>query len=288
MPFSMSRAWSDAFGLVRERWVEAGAIALGIAAASTLIMLSLLPLWVAMLMPDADPQLQTARLQEHNSRLPAMSTLSGVIQLAGYCMLVALFRRDRPALGKAIVDGLLGTLPVMISVIFLAVAAYIGMFIMIFMIVAVGVLSGIPYMQVEPSYEWGLAVGLMGLAGLGVFLVVMYFAARFATLLPVVVNEGLYNPFSAIARSWRLTRGNGAKIFGFLLLVWFVMLIVQSAILGTFGWPLLTSFAAGQFPSIGLLLLFGLAITVTSVVVAMITCAVPVAIHGQLAEEPPA
>lgn len=148
--------------------------------------------------------------------------------------------------GKAIVDGLLGTLPVMISVIFLAVAAYIGMFIMIFVIVAVGVLSGIPYMQVEPSYEWGLAVGLMGLAGLCVFLVAMYFAARFVTLLPVVVNEGQYNPFSAIARSWRLTRGSGAKIFGFLLLAWFVMLIVQSAILGTFGWPLLTSFAAGH------------------------------------------
>lgn len=46
-----------------------------------------------------------------------------------------------------------------------------------------------------------------------------YVSVKVSLLVPVVVSEGIGSPVSALARSWRLTRGNSLRLFGFYTLL---------------------------------------------------------------------
>jgi hypothetical protein len=109
---------------------------------------------------------------------------------------------------------------------------------------------------------------------------------RFVTLLPVAVIERQYNPFTLIGRAWGLTRGNGWKILGFFLLLWIPLLLAYFAIIVAVVGPLLT--VDGRVPSLATLGPVWIATVPLGIAVTMLTCAIIVSIHRQLAETAPA
>mgnify|MGYP001333811172 CR=1 FL=1 len=82
--------------------------------------------------------------------------------------------------------------------------------------------------------NWLLNVMMFG--GLVLFLLPgIYLLGRLSVAIPVQMSEGLHNPLAAIARSMELTRGNGWRIAGLVLLVAIVASIVVSAMNGGLG-----------------------------------------------------
>lgn len=125
-----------------------------------------------------------------------------VMQAAGTLgMLTLLTDRTRPTVGEAIRIGFGSVLPYLASQILLGFA--------------LGVIA-LPIMLV-----FSLA-GAKGLGGIGLLvagLVWIFGWVRTSLAAPVMAVEGLRNPLGALARSWRLTRGNALRIFVFVLLI---------------------------------------------------------------------
>lgn len=130
-----------------------------------------------------------------------------LVQAVGYlAMMVLLSDRGRPTVGEAIVAAL-RALPTLIG------AALLTMLGAVSAVLVLGAVIG----------------GLLGLiAGTGaasaivvvaLIVLVTYAWIKLSLVVPVVVNEGVGNPLAAMARSWRLTRHNSLRIFGFFLLL---------------------------------------------------------------------
>lgn len=286
MRFSMERTWSESVGLVRERWIELGAVAIGLSVISALAALPFFTMWGGLLQPGIDPEVEIARISELMPRFMGVSLLANLVQLTGYCAMVALLGSARPPFGKALLHGLKAMPTSAISIIFLVVGMYVG--IMVVVLVLVAVIAGLGAAQADPSLAAvGPAVVLFVLIYIGMLVAMLYFMVRFVTLLPVVVLERQYNPFTVLARSWKLTRGNGWALFGFFALLWIAMTVVYSAILFAVAWPVVRTIRDGVMPSVGAFVPAGLAMCAVGVATAMLLSAVVVSIHRQLTEEPP-
>lgn len=79
----------------------------------------------------------------------------------------------------------------------------------------------------------GAAASSLGDAGSAVLLllvlpVLVWIGCRLAPLIAVVAVDGVRNPFSAIARSWRLTRGHALTIF----LAWLAFIVILLVVAG--------------------------------------------------------
>jgi hypothetical protein len=106
-----------------------------------------------------------------------------------------------------------------------------------------------------------------------------YLLARFSLLLPVIVVEGVLNPFSAYVRSWRLTRPAQWRIYAFFVLL-FVAYLVIALLLVMIGSVL--GLAAGG-PTSGGTFFFGILSGLLGMIVAMIFSGILVSMHDQLA-----
>lgn len=287
MRMSMERTWSESFGLVRERWIELGAVAVALSVISVLVAIPLFSMWSGMLQPGIDPQVEIARMSELMPQFMGLSVLVFLAQLAGYCAMIAVLRPERPSLGNALLQGLKGTPTAAISFIFLAIGMYVGIMVVVLVLVAGAV--GLGAMQPNPPLGViGPVVVLGMLAYIGLLVAMLYFMVRFVTLLPVIVLEGQYNPFTVVARSWKLTRNNGWRIFGFFALLWIAIMVVYSTILLAVGWPVLQSIQEGAMPSVGAFIPLGILMCAFVIAMAMLRTAVIVSIHRQLTEETPA
>jgi hypothetical protein len=118
--------------------------------------------------------------------------------------------------------------------------------------------------------------------------VVIWLGCRLSLLFTVVAVDGARNPFAAIARSWRLTRGHALTIFlvslvfiVILCLIGAVALLPSIGLLRTLADPAALTGAAAM-PAVGGLLLFGLGILVLSVLFNLCQCAFLAVIHGSL------
>ena len=113
-----------------------------------------------------------------------------------------------------------------------------------------GAICVVPYLLAQLLFVLGVgllggtALGLAGLGGskqlagvvMGTILFWGIYAwVRLVVLAPVIVVDRARGPLAAIGRSWRLTRGNGARIFGLLLLFVVVMLVMMVAVSGVIG-----------------------------------------------------
>ena len=105
--------------------------------------------------------------------------------------------------------------------------------------------------------------------------VVFYLLVKFSLIMPVIAIEGVLNPIGALARSWRLTKGNSFRLFLFYFLLMLALLIVT----GLANMVLVLLFAAigGQLEMIGIAATSSLLNAIFSVVVA--------SVHRQLAGE---
>lgn len=136
----------------------------------------------------------------------------------------------------------------------------------------------------------GLAIGLpLGLAAaaappavLGLLLIaalvaMVYVFMKLSLIAPVIAVEGERNPLQAIARSWRLTKGNSLRIALFLFLLLFTIGIIAALVSGLLGVVLA---ALGEpVATIGI----DLVSAIVNAVVTVIFLVVTAAIHRQLA-----
>jgi hypothetical protein len=128
-------------------------------------------------------------------------------------MLALLRDHTRPTVAEALRVGLVGALPAigaslvlglaiaLVAVLLLGVAALAGSPVLVALVTIV-IVAGLAYVYVKTSLS----------------------AA-------VIAIDKVYNPFTVIARSWRLTKGNSGRLFAFYLLL-FIVYIVVSAVLG--------------------------------------------------------
>jgi hypothetical protein len=217
----MNRAWNDALRL------------LGVSRDVILVVAGVfffLPYFAFMaLAPDplagiaggrtADGQAMAARLGEFYSQLWWALLLIVILQAIGMLGLIALLTdRRRPTVGEALKTGARR----MLSYIAAYLLPGLALGVLFVILVSLAALSG--------------AAALSGLALLAVFAAWIYLFVRFSLVAPILVKEPIANPLAALRRSWALTRGNSARLFGFfflLLVTYLVVMMVVSMVLGT-------------------------------------------------------
>jgi len=148
--------------------------------------------------------------------------------------------------------------------------------------------------QIISALLAGLAVGLpLGLVAafapawatvvvlLAAVVLVIYLVIKFALIAPVIATEGITNPLAAIARSWRLTKGNSLRIFVFLALLFLVIGIISALVQGIL--TLIFAAIGGEVATIG----NGVVSAIINTLITVIFLVVIGAIHRQLAGEAP-
>lgn len=119
--------------------------------------------------------------------------------------------------------------------------------------------------------------------------VVIWLGCRLCPLSAVVAVDRVRNPFAAIARSWRLTRGHALTIFlaslvftVILLLICGVALLPSIGLLRSMADPAAMIGADAVGPALGGMALLFLGFLVASVLVNVLYCAFMAVIHGRL------
>lgn len=124
-----------------------------------------------------------------------------------------------PTIGDSFMAGL-RALPTLLGLTLILLATYF------FAMIAIGIVGGI--------------FSLAGDAGSVLFLIfvfigMIYISCRLSLMMPVIAVDGVGNPITAIASSWKLTGGHVAKIFAVILLFGVVVLAAFFALFGLVG-----------------------------------------------------
>jgi hypothetical protein len=211
----------------------------------------------------ADPEVAFRALIDQMTTLyadnwPLLVALT-VVQFIGSMGLFALLTdRGNPTVGEALATGL-KSIPTYILAQLIS-AAGIGL--------AIGIVLAL------------LTLAAPAAATLAVVLtipVMIYLFIKFALTAPVIAIEGERNPIKALARSWKLTKGNSFRIVLFLFLLMFTIGILAALVSGILG--LVLSAFGEPVASIGIDLVGALVNALVTVIFLVVT----VAIHRQLA-----
>ncbi|MAO95522.1 MAG: hypothetical protein CL807_02670 [Citromicrobium sp.] len=262
MKLDINRAWTDAINLIQTN--------LSVVAVVAGVFFFLPYLAFVLFMPDvsamgieSNPQDPTAAFNQVMALYADiwwMVALLTVAQTIGTLALLALLRAgNRPTVGQAIAIGAIGFLTSIAATIIF----YIG-----FSVVA-GLILGA-----------AMAVGVTALTvilAIAIFVAFVYIAIKLSLLAPVIAIEKVYNPFAAMMRSWRLTKGNSLRIFAFLALL-IIAVVVVSMVLGLIV-GLVFGLAGGEVARIG----GGLFNSLLNAVYVVLMLGVLAAIHRQLA-----
>lgn len=185
---------------------------------------------------------------------------SSVLQVIGVLAILTLMRdRSRPTVGQAIRSGLSGLLP------------YLGA--QLLFALAVGLIGGIAI-----GVAAAVAPALAAVGALLLFVVAVFIGVRLILVAPVIAVEGQRNPLAAMQRSWRLTKGQFWRIFGFLALVMILFLVVLGVVMLLVG-VVLAILTSGETQRV-------LAAVVSSALTALVATyviGILAAIHRQLA-----
>lgn len=169
----------------------------------------------AMAASGAEPDMEAmmAVLQEYFLGNWWAFLLLSLFQAIGMLGLLALLTdAARPTVGEALGFGAKALLPY-----FAAQFLYV-----LIIIVLVSVLAGVGAL-INPG-----VAALMALVGL---VLAVYLMVKFSLSSAVIAIEKTLNPLRVLQRSWKLTKGNSLRLFGFYLLL-FVVFIVVSLIAG--------------------------------------------------------
>jgi lysylphosphatidylglycerol synthetase-like protein (DUF2156 family) len=192
--------------------------------------------------------------------------LSFALQSVGYLALLALLTdRSRPTVGEALRLAV-RALPTVLGAAVLFFAGYMGAVLLL-------AVAGAGLAKIS-----GLGA-IVAIAVIALIVGVVYAMVKFSLILPVVVIEQTFNPVTALARSWRLTKGNSARLLAFYLLlavVYFVIIMVVTMIVMA-----LAVAIAGQGKLS--LLIGGVFSGVVGAAASVMLTAVLAAIHRQLA-----
>lgn len=165
----------------------------------------------------ADPQAAMRAMMDQMSAAYAANwpliLALGIAQFTGSMSLFALLSdRGNPTVGEALRTGI-ASLPSYLAaqlITVLGAALAIG--------IPVGVMSALG----------GAAVALLGVVV--AFVLIIYVVIKLSLVAPVIAIEGNRNPFTALARSWQLTKGNSLRIVLFLGLLLVVIGIISALV----------------------------------------------------------
>ena len=209
--------------------------------------------------PGMKPEQMMTVMKAFYARFWWLMLLSLAIQIVGLLAMLTLMRdRSRPTVGQAIRSGLPGALSALVS--------------WILMIVGLSVAGGL-LIVVSAVISPILATVVVLL-----FVVTsIYVTVRLILVAPVVTVESVFNPLTAMARSWRLTKGNFWRIFAFVWLITILFLLVAAIIMAVIG--LVLAVASSGEPQRIIAAVFSSAL---GAVGAVYFAAVVAAIHRQL------
>lgn len=232
MSFDSSRAWRDAMALIQANREVLAAVA-GVffllpGIASALFLTD----YQNNLMANIGNSAAVRQLLEGNvGKVMSFGLISLLLQSVGHMAMLALLTdRTRPTVGQAI-GVAVRAFPTLAATILIVFAGYL--------------LGALIY---------AVFAGLLGVAtGIGVLMFVLilllaammvYVMVKLSLTMPVIVIEKVLNPFAALTRSWRLTRGNSLRLFLFYLLLALIYLVIATVFGG--GIMLVTTLAAGE------------------------------------------
>ena len=218
----MGAAWVQATGLIGSNRDTIGAIAGLFFFLPSLASALLLPELANPPQPapaDADPQAAMRAMMDQMSAAYAANWpfLLGLVvaQFVGSMSLFALLTdRGNPTVGEALRTGLASTPSYLAAQLVAAFGAALAI--------------GIPLGVIS-------AMGGAAVAALGVIVAVvliLYVMVKLSLAAPVIAIEGNRNPFTALGRSWQLTKGNSVRIALFILLLLVVIGIIAALVTG--------------------------------------------------------
>ncbi|WP_052768829.1 glycerophosphoryl diester phosphodiesterase membrane domain-containing protein [Aurantiacibacter marinus] len=206
---------------------------------------------------EPDPEAMLEMFTAMYAEIWWVIVLLALFQAAGVLSLLALLTDSaRPTVGEALKLGAKALIP------------YIGVQLLggLLLVVAIALPAGLGAL-IAPGI--GALLALIGM----VFAVYMY--VKISLTSPVIAIEKVMNPFTALRRSWQLTKGNSFRLFAFYLLL-ILVLIVISAITGMV-WAIFSIMGeqVGLFAS-------AIGGAIVSMVTVSIFMAVLAAVHRQL------
>lgn len=267
MNFDSSRAWRDAMALVQANSevliAVAGVFFLLPGIASALFLTD----YQNNLMANIGNSAAVRQLMEGNvGKVMSFGLISLLLQSVGHMAMLALLTdRTRPTVGQALGIAV-RAFPTLAATILIVFAGYLlGALIYAVFAGVLGVATGIGMLTF---------VLILLLAG-----VMVYVMVKLSLTMPVIVIEKVLNPFAALTRSWRLTRGNSLRLFLFYLLLVLIYLVIATVFGG--GIMLIATLAAGE----GTLSLVVTALVsgLFGAVASLLITAILAAIHRQLA-----
>lgn len=265
MKFDMGAAWNAATSLIgRNRdviVVVAGAFFFLPYLAATLLMPQ------AMAPQPANPEdmqaLMDAAMQTYADYWWAMLIIFVLQGIGTLALLVLLTDRSRPTLGDALKRGTTA-FPSYFATNILAALAVVS-------------IVALPFGLMAAASGTAMAV----LAGFVMIPLIFYLVIKFSLIMPAIAIDGILNPFAAIARSWRLTKGNSFRLFLFFVLL-FVAIVVVS-VLATMVLGVVFAAFGGEIELIG----NGVVSSLVNAAFSVIFLAVLAGVHQQLAGDRP-
>lgn len=217
MKLDLNRAWTSALNLIQSN--------IGVVSVVAGVFFFLPYLAIVLLMPDMattmtiapdpeDPSVAFDQLMALYGEIWWAMLLLLVTQTVGTLALLAMLRADgNPTVGEAIGIGAVGFLTYVAATILI----YLGF----------GLVGGLVLGIAIASEIAALAV----IVGALLFIGLIYVAVKLSLIAPVIAIDKVYNPFAAILRSWRLTKGNSLRLFAFYALL-VIALVVVSMVIG--------------------------------------------------------
>lgn len=257
MKFSMTMAWNEAMTMFR-----ANREVLLIVAGIFFFLPSLL---VSMAVPGlqeqmvADPEQLSATMATLWVSWGWLFALVMLAQMVGFLALLSLLRdHARPTVGEALKAGLTCLLP--------AIGTYL--LVIVALSLVLGLLIGL-----------GMATGSVAvgaIAGVLAFVLFVYLSVKLSLAGPVIALDKVLNPFMVIARSWKLTKGNSFRLFGFYALLTICYLVISIVV----SIPVMLGvMALGETAGV---IVNGLVSGAISAVVTVVFVAILASIHRQL------
>jgi hypothetical protein len=267
----MGKAWTQATGLIGTNRDTIGAIA-GLFFFLPALALVLFAPELTNPAPagpaNADPQVAMQAMmdqvtQAYADNWPLFLAMTLAQFIGSLSLLALLTDRDRPTVREALTAGL-ACLP-----------SYLGA--QLLSAFGVALIIGLPLGLIAAAGSPMAAA----LAGIVLVLIGLYVFVKFTLISPVIAIDGERNPIKALARSWRLTKGNSFRIAAFLLLLFFTIGIIAALVSGILG--LVLSALGSEIATIGI----GVVNAAVNTGIGVIFLVVIAAIHRQLAGQSP-
>lgn len=217
-------------------------------------------------------------------RLPEAGAWMIVAAVALLASLVGNLALTRLALkaGASVAEALrhaLGRLLPMLGAVLLLIAAGIALVMAVAFVIILIVTGGAPPANSGVPNEAMQRASLLMLVLVAPILV--YCSARLLPMPPVAVAEP-GGPFTLISRSWRLTRGHGLKLVGFILLAGILMGVLRMAIESVLGSLFILAAGPAEPGSVSALLIIAVLAAVNTLL-AVYLAALVARIYAQLA-----